>query len=120
MTEHIHKHNSLAGVELWYGSAHAPCMETRQTPRGVSQFASEFEMQTYCHEMDLDDINEVQNFYVEAAKRSRDAGFDIIYVYGAHSYLPLQFLSPYYNKRTDGYVVLLKIVHVSGLKLWRK
>ena len=103
MTEYIHKYGSLAGVELWYGSSHAPCMETRQTARGVSQYASEFEMMSYCHEMDQDDINEVQNFYVEAAKRSRDAGFDIIYVYGAHSYLPLQFLSPYYNKRTDGY-----------------
>jgi len=103
MTEHIHKHGSLAGVEMWYGASHAPCMESRCTPRGPSQYASEFEMQTYCHEMDQDDINEVQQFYVEAAKRSRDAGFDIIYVYGGHSYLPLQFLSPYYNKRTDKY-----------------
>ncbi len=103
MTEAIHKHNSLAGVEMWYGGAHAPCMESRCTPRGPSQYASEFEMLTYCHEMDLDDIAMVQQFYVDAALRSRDAGFDIIYVYGAHSYLPLQFLSPYYNKRTDSY-----------------
>src|SRR5258708_8629269 len=51
--------------------------------------------------MDLDDIATVQQYYVEAALRSRDAGFDIVYVYGAHSYLPLQFLSPYYNKRKD-------------------
>src|SRR5258708_36705905 len=78
-------------------------MESRQTPRGPSQYASEFETMTYCHEMDQDDINDVQGFYVEAAKRARDAGFDIIYCYGAHSYLPLQFLSPYYNKRTDKY-----------------
>ena len=41
--------------------------------------------------------------YVDAAVRAREAGFDIIYVYGAHSYLPLQFLSPFYNKRTDKY-----------------
>ena len=53
MTDHIHKYNSLAGVELWYGGSHAPCMESRCTPRGPSQYASEFEMQTYCHEMDL-------------------------------------------------------------------
>lgn len=103
MTDHIHKHNSLAGVEMWYGASHAPCMESRCTPRGPSQFASEFETQTYCHEMDQEEIDEVQGFYVEAARRARDAGFDIVYVYGAHSYLPLQFLSPYYNKRTDGY-----------------
>jgi len=52
---------------------------------------------------DLDDIVQVQQYYVDAAIRSRDAGFDIVYVYGAHSYLPLQFLSKYYNKRTDSY-----------------
>jgi dimethylamine/trimethylamine dehydrogenase len=103
MTDHIHRHNSLAGVEMWYGGSHAPCMESRCTPRGPSQFASEFETMTYCKEMDLDDINAVQGFYVDAARRARDAGFDIVYVYGAHSYLPLQFLSPYYNKRTDKY-----------------
>jgi len=103
MTDHIHKHDSLAGVEMWYGGPHAPCMETRETPRGPSQYASEFETATYCHEMDQDDINDVQGFYVEAAKRARDAGFDIVYVYGGHSYLPLQFLSPFYNKRTDKY-----------------
>jgi dimethylamine/trimethylamine dehydrogenase len=53
--------------------------------------------------MDKDDIREVQGFYVEAAKRAREAGFDIVYVYGSHSYLPQQFLTPYYNKRTDEY-----------------
>ncbi len=103
MTDEVHKHNSLAGVEMWYGGGHAPCMESRCTPRGPSQYVSEFETMSYCHEMDLDDIAMVQQYYVDAALRSRDAGFDIIYVYGAHSYLPLQFLSPYYNKRTDGY-----------------
>jgi len=103
MTDHIHKHGALAGVELWYGGAHSPNMESRATPRGPSQYASEFETLTYCKEMDLDDIAQVQQYYVDAALRARDAGFDIVYVYGAHSYLPLQFLSPYYNKRTDQY-----------------
>ena len=103
MTDHIHKYDSLAGVELWYGGSHAPCMESRATPRGPSQYASEFETLTYCKEMDYDDIAMVQQYYVDAALRSRDAGFDIVYVYGAHSYLPLQFLSPYYNKRKDKY-----------------
>lgn len=103
MTDEVHKHGALAGVELWYGGAHAPNLESRATPRGPSQYASEFETLSYCKEMDLDDIAQVQQYYVDAAIRARDAGFDIIYVYGAHSYLPLQFLNPYYNKRTDHY-----------------
>lgn len=103
MTDEVHKYGALAGIELWYGGAHAPNMESRATPRGPSQYASEFETLTYCKEMDLSDIAQVQQYYVDAAKRARDAGFDIVYVYGAHSYLPLQFLNPYYNKRTDKY-----------------
>lgn len=103
MTDHIHKHGALAGVEMWYGSAHAPCMESRCTSYGPSQYNSEFENLTYCHEADQDDINRLEQLYVDSALRARDAGFDIVYIYGAHSYLPLQFLSPYYNKRTDKY-----------------
>jgi dimethylamine/trimethylamine dehydrogenase len=53
--------------------------------------------------MERDDIERVQRDWVEAAKRARDCGFDIVYAYGAHSYLLMQFLSPFYNHRTDGY-----------------
>src|SRR5437764_14462393 len=52
-------------------------------------------------QMDKDDIRAVQQMYVDAAKRARTAGFDIVYVYGSHSYLPQQFLTPYYHHRTD-------------------
>src|SRR5438046_9489561 len=78
-------------------------MESRCVPRGTSQIPSDFEHLTYPKEMDKDDIREVQQLYVDAAKRAREAGFDIVYVYGSHSYLPQQFLTPYYNRRTDEY-----------------
>ena len=71
-----------------------PGMESRHNPRGPSQIPSEFEVNTYPRYMDKDDVVLVQQYYVDAARRAREAGFDIIYVYGAHSYLPLQFLSP--------------------------
>ncbi len=103
MCDRLHHYGALAGVELWYGGPHAPCHESRDQPRGASQIASEFESNIYPRYADKDDIKLLQQYYVDAAIRSRDAGFDIIYVYGAHSYLPLQFLSPWANKRTDEY-----------------
>jgi dimethylamine/trimethylamine dehydrogenase len=103
MCDRLHEHGALAGIELWYGGPHAPCMETRHTPRGPSQIASDFELNIFPRYMDKDDIETLQKMYVDAAVRAREAGFDIVYVYGAHAYLPFQFLSPYYNRRTDEY-----------------
>ncbi len=103
MCDKLHEHGALAGIELWYGGPHAPCMESRATPRGPSQIASDFELNIFPRYMDEDDIETVQQMYVDAAIRARDAGFDIVYVYGAHAYLPFQFLSPVDNRRTDKY-----------------
>ncbi len=103
MTDRLHSFGALAGIELWYGGPHAPCMESRATPRGPSQIPSDFELNIHPRYMDKDDILELQKMYVDAAIRARDAGFDIVYVYGAHAYLPFQFLSPFYNRRTDEY-----------------
>ena len=39
MCDALHEYNALAGVELWYGGPHAPCMESRSVPRAPSQIA---------------------------------------------------------------------------------
>ena len=100
-TESVHRHGALAGIQLWYGGAHAPVRETLAIPRGPSQLPSETAYQNYCHECDEDDIRELIQMYVDAAKRSEDAGFDYVEVIGSDSSLPTQFLQPMYNKRTD-------------------
>ncbi|MFN8185984.1 MAG: hypothetical protein U0R69_02780 [Gaiellales bacterium] len=103
MTEMIHERDALAGVQLWYGGPHARGLEAREVPRGPSQIPSELEHMVTPRSMTKADIRTVQRYYVDAALRAEAAGFDIVYVYGAHSYLPLQFLSPFYNKRSDEY-----------------
>jgi dimethylamine/trimethylamine dehydrogenase len=104
MCERIHEHRSLAGAQLWYGAAHARNYESRMPAAGVSQIPSDYLFVQSCYELDRDGIRELQGWYVDAAKRARSAGFDLVNVYGGHGYpITYQFLDPYYNKRSDEY-----------------
>jgi dimethylamine/trimethylamine dehydrogenase len=103
MTEGAHEHGALAAVELWHGGIHVEARESRTVPLAPSQIASEFEPLVVPKAMELSDIRRTQDDWVAAALRAREAGFDIVYVYGSHTYLPTQFLSPRYNHRTDQY-----------------
>ena len=53
--------------------------------------------------MTQEDIYSVVKAHGQAAKRVKEAGFDAIELHAAHFYLLNQFLSPYYNHRTDEY-----------------
>jgi dimethylamine/trimethylamine dehydrogenase len=103
MTDTAHEHGALAGIELHHSGAHAPNRQTRWPSIAPSQLASDLEPDIVPKAMELADIRRVQDDWAAAATRARDCGFDIVYVYGAHSYLPMQFLSSFYNKRSDGY-----------------
>jgi 2,4-dienoyl-CoA reductase-like NADH-dependent reductase (Old Yellow Enzyme family) len=54
-------------------------------------------------EMSTEDVKTTIRAFGDAADRAVIAGFDAIQIHAAHGYLLSQFLSPYYNKRTDGY-----------------
>lgn len=51
----------------------------------------------------LEEIVQIKQDFVSAAKRAVEAGFDLIEIHAAHGYLLHQFLSPLSNLRTDGY-----------------
>jgi dimethylamine/trimethylamine dehydrogenase len=102
MCEAVHEHGALAGVELHHSGVHCPRREWRLPAVAPSQLASDY-LLVVPKAMERDDIRRVQRDWASAAARARDVGFDIVYVYGAHSYLPMQFLSPFYNRRTDEY-----------------
>jgi 2,4-dienoyl-CoA reductase-like NADH-dependent reductase (Old Yellow Enzyme family) len=55
------------------------------------------------HEMTVDEIKGIVELFGQAAKRSLEAGFEIVELHGAHGYLMNEFLSPLTNHRTDEY-----------------
>ncbi|MBQ1878536.1 MAG: FAD-dependent oxidoreductase [Erysipelotrichaceae bacterium] len=57
------------------------------------------------HVLGMDEvmINRVVNNYAITAKRFVDMGVDMLMLHFAHGWLPWEFLSPSYNRRTDKY-----------------
>jgi dimethylamine/trimethylamine dehydrogenase len=104
MTEAVHEHDSLAGVQLWYGGSVGTNLETRIPARGVSQIANDQFPAHSCYAMTRQEIRELQGFYVAAARRAVAAGFDIVIV-GAQEVdnICMQFMMPFYNHRQDEY-----------------
>ncbi len=105
LCEVAHKHGSLAGIQLWYSGGNAICLESRECGRSPSQWSSIMysSRSVYGYQMDEDDIKAVINMYVEAGKRAEQAGFDILEVSAGDDTLPIQFLEPRFNQRTDKY-----------------
>jgi dimethylamine/trimethylamine dehydrogenase len=101
--EEAHAQGALAGIELSHTGAHGENSESRLPAAAPSQIADDFAVGLVPRAMTKRDIRRTQQEWAEAARRSRSAGFDIVYVYGAHTYLPGQFLSPHYNRRSDEY-----------------
>ncbi|MCL5962102.1 MAG: NADH:flavin oxidoreductase, partial [Chloroflexi bacterium] len=52
-------------------------------------------------ELTVEEIYEIMGKYAAAAERAKTAGYDLVELHGAHGYLITQFMSPYYNRRTD-------------------
>jgi 2,4-dienoyl-CoA reductase (NADPH2) len=55
------------------------------------------------HELTIEEIKHLENQFVEAAWRVKEAGYDCVEIHGAHGYLIGSFMSPYTNRRTDQY-----------------
>ncbi len=51
----------------------------------------------------IEEIHELVRSYAESAARMRKGGLDGVEIHCAHGYLPLQFMSPLHNVRTDEY-----------------
>ena len=53
--------------------------------------------------LSTDEISDITQMFVDAARRAMEAGYDGVEIHGAHYYLLSEFLSSYTNRRTDDY-----------------
>lgn len=96
-------HNNGGKIVLQIGHAgifsHSPDVFTEHLGPSPMKLESGYS----CREMSRDEILEVIGRFETAANLAKRADFDGVQIHAAHGYLLNQFLSPFYNKRQDGY-----------------
>jgi len=56
-----------------------------------------------CSELSHEEICYLTRLFADAAERAREANFDAVEIHACHGCILSEFLSPYWNKRTDEY-----------------
>lgn len=100
MAGKIHHAGGKIAVQISHGGRYA--LKVPDVARlGPSTMESSGKVQ--CREMSVREIHGITVRFAEAARRAKAAGFDAVQLHAAHGYLLSEFLSPFFNKRTDGY-----------------
>src|SRR5579862_6809111 len=104
LAEAVHEHGARQFVQLMAtGVQDKGAMTSEWHPLwGASRIPS------YLHNevpmvMGQAEIDSIVEGYARSARNVQEGGLDGVEVHGAHSYLVAQFLSPFYNRRTDAY-----------------
>jgi dimethylamine/trimethylamine dehydrogenase len=106
IAEAVHRNGALAGVELAHTGVGFGNRYTREVPLAPSHQVVVYNNDPMqARAMDKSDIREFRQWQVNAAKRAKRAGFDIVYVYAGEGNfaLPMNFLSRRRNFRNDEY-----------------
>lgn len=103
----ISRHGAIASVELSHSGQYAGTYLTdKDKKRGLSQYGPSATVRPdglEVEELSVEMIKEIVEAYGEAAGLAKRAGFGMVMIHGGHGWLINQFLSPYFNKRTDEY-----------------
>jgi 2,4-dienoyl-CoA reductase (NADPH2) len=103
LAEGIQSNGARAIVQINHAGryAHSFFLDGKQ-PVAPSSIASRMTRETP-RELELDEIKQVIDHFVQAARRVQEAGYDGVEVLAGTGYLISEFLSPLTNKRTDEY-----------------
>jgi len=97
----VHREGGRVVVQISHGGMQCSPQTVPETIAPSAVDASF--LQRPAREMIPDEITLLIQAYAQAARRVREAGFDGVQIHGAHGYLISQFLSPFVNRRTDGW-----------------
>ena len=98
LTRRIHEEDGLASIQIG--------LYFRQQINGFPRYAVSADSPDCnpgCIELSHEEIQYLTILFVDAAERAKNAGFDAVEIHACHGCLVAEFLSPFWNHRTDAY-----------------
>ncbi len=93
---------SIDGSHLWPQLGHAGALSHPPISRAKGPSALDVG-EVQCEGMSTDEVRELPHLFARTAECAMAAGFSGVQIHAAHGFLLSQFLSPLFNRRTDGY-----------------
>lgn len=100
LVENLHKNGATVAIQINHAGASASSARTGMETVSSSNIPTKVGGEVP-RPMTREEILHTVKKYGEAAKRVQAIGFDAVEIHCGHSYLMSQFISPYYNRRTD-------------------
>jgi 2,4-dienoyl-CoA reductase-like NADH-dependent reductase (Old Yellow Enzyme family) len=103
LVEKVHKHGSKIAFQIAYAGSQSHHPDAgNMNILGPSAIENRVTGLTP-KEASREELQAVAKKFGDAAERAKLAGFDAVQIHAAHGYFLSQFLTPYYNRRSDEY-----------------
>lgn len=103
----IRRHGAIPSLELSHSGMYAGTyMTDKERQKTMCQWGPSACIRSdgvKVRELTQEMIDEIVSAYGKVAALAKRAGFEMLMIHGGHGWLINQFLSPYFNRRTDNY-----------------
>ena len=103
----IRRHGAIPSLELSHSGMYAGTyMTDKSKQKSMNQWGPSDTVRpdgVEVKELSKEQIDDIVAAYGHVAGLAKRAGFEMLMIHGGHGWLINQFLSPYFNKRTDEY-----------------
>jgi len=103
LVDTIHKHGAKVSAQIHHSGRETNARTSGYQPVCASLIEPETLEYDIPRVLTTKEVGDYVEYYAQAIRRAKEAGFDAVEIHCAHGYLIAQFLSPLTNKRTDKY-----------------
>lgn len=93
---------AVCSIQIFHVGAQGNTRYTGTPVLGPSPYVCP-DIQIEARELTIEEIERIEDEFVTAIISALNCGFDLVELHIAHGYLLHEFLSPFFNKRTDSY-----------------